>query len=110
MARISPVSAACSGYFPLSGPRRCGDRAAQACGGRRRWRWPSCAPLLPALANIGDGGGALAIIGAGVVRLFGAAALALLAIAVIDGGISFVLRERKLRMTLDEVKREIARK
>jgi flagellar biosynthetic protein FlhB len=64
------------------------------------------APLLPALAHVGEGGGGLAIIGAGIVRLFGAAALALFGIAIIDGGISFVLRERKLRMTLEEVKRE----
>ena len=61
-------------------------------------------PLVPALANVGDDG--LAIIGSGVVRLAGAAALAMLAIAVIDGGISWVLRERKLMMTLEEVKRE----
>ena len=62
------------------------------------------APLVPALANIGDDG--LAIIGNGVVRLVSAAALAMVAIAVIDGGISWVLRERKLMMTLEEVKRE----
>ncbi len=62
------------------------------------------APLVPALANISDDG--LAIIGAALVRLVGAAALALLAIAVIDGGLSWVLRERKLMMTLEEVKRE----
>ena len=62
------------------------------------------APLVPALANIGDNG--LATIGGGVVLLVGAAALAMLAIAAIDGGISWVLRERKLMMTLEEVKRE----
>ena len=64
------------------------------------------APLLPALANIGEAGGGLAVIGAGVVRLAAAAALAMMVIAVIDGGISWVLRERKLMMTLEEVKRE----
>jgi flagellar biosynthetic protein FlhB len=63
-------------------------------------------PLLPQLANIGEDGGALAVIGAAIGRLFGAAALVLVVIAVVDGGISFVLRERKLMMTLDEVKRE----
>ena len=62
------------------------------------------APLVPMLANIGDDG--LAVIGGGVVRLAGAAALAMLTIALIDGGIAFVLRERKLMMTLEEVKRE----
>lgn len=60
-------------------------------------------PLLPALAQIGEDG---AIIGAGITRLLAAAALALVAIAIIDAGISFVLRERKLRMSLEEVKRE----
>ena len=63
-------------------------------------------PLLPRLANIGDDGGALAIIGAAIVRLFGAAALLLVTVAVIDGAISFILRERKLMMSLDEVRRE----
>ncbi|PZN92096.1 MAG: hypothetical protein DCF31_17750 [Alphaproteobacteria bacterium] len=63
-------------------------------------------PLVPALANIGEGGGALAVIGGAVARLFGAAALVLGVIALVDGGISFVIRERKLMMTLDEVKRE----
>ncbi|MFZ4111256.1 MAG: EscU/YscU/HrcU family type III secretion system export apparatus switch protein, partial [Polymorphobacter sp.] len=51
-------------------------------------------PLLPRLANIGDDGGALAIIGAAIVRLFGAAALLLVTVAVIDGAISFILCER----------------
>ena len=63
-------------------------------------------PLLPRLANIGDDGGALAVIGAAIVRLFGAAALLLTAIAAVDGAISFVLREKKLMMTRDEVRRE----
>ncbi|WP_426165093.1 EscU/YscU/HrcU family type III secretion system export apparatus switch protein [Sandarakinorhabdus sp. DWP1-3-1] len=63
-------------------------------------------PLVPVLANIGEGGGALAVIGAAVARLFGAAALVLAGVALVDGGISFVIRERKLMMTLDEVKRE----
>ena len=62
------------------------------------------APLVPALAAIGDDG--LAVIGDGVVRLATAAAPAMLAVAVIDGGISWMLRERKLMMTLEEVKRE----
>jgi flagellar biosynthetic protein FlhB len=63
-------------------------------------------PLLPQLANIGEDGGALVVIGGAIERLFGAAALVLVVIALVDGGISFVLRERKLMMTLDEVKRE----
>lgn len=64
------------------------------------------APLVPALAHIGDADGGLAVIGGGVVRLAASAALAMSVIAVIDGGISWVLRERKLMMTLEEVKRE----
>jgi flagellar biosynthetic protein FlhB len=63
-------------------------------------------PLVPQLANIGEEGGALAVIGAAMLRLFGAAAAALLVVALVDGGISFVLREKKLMMTLEEVKRE----
>ncbi len=63
-------------------------------------------PLLPRLANIGDDGGALVVIGDAVVRLLGAAALLLLAVAIVEGGISWVLRERKLAMTRDEVRRE----
>ena len=63
-------------------------------------------PLLPRLANIGDDGGGLAIIGAAIVRLFGAAALLLVAVAAIDGATSFILRERKLMMSRDEVRRE----
>jgi flagellar biosynthetic protein FlhB len=64
------------------------------------------APLLPALAHIGDADGGLAVIGGGVVRLAAAAALAMLVIALADAGISWMLRERKLMMTLEEVKRE----
>jgi len=63
-------------------------------------------PLLPRLANIGDDAGGLAIIGAAIARLFGAAALLLVAVAAIDGAISFMLRERKLMMSRDEVRRE----
>lgn len=63
-------------------------------------------PLLPRLANIGDDGGALAVIGSAIIRLFGAAALLLVAVALIDGAISFVLRTRKLMMSRDEVRRE----
>jgi flagellar biosynthetic protein FlhB len=63
-------------------------------------------PLLPRLANIGDDAGGLAIIGAAIARLFGAAALLLVAVAAIDGAISFILRERKLMMSRDEVRRE----
>jgi len=63
-------------------------------------------PLLPRLANIGDDAGALGVIGSAIARLFGAAALLLVAIAAIDGAISFMLRETKLMMTRDEVKRE----
>ncbi len=63
-------------------------------------------PMLPRLANIGDDGGALAMIGDAMTRLLGAAALVMVIIAVVDGAISFTLRERKLMMTLDEVRRE----
>lgn len=63
-------------------------------------------PLLPQLANIGDDDGALVMIGDAIARLIGASALVLVAIAIVDGGISFVLREKKLMMSLDEVKRE----
>lgn len=63
-------------------------------------------PLLPALAYIGDDGGALLLVGDAVLRLVAASALLLAVIAIVDGGISFVLRERKLMMTLDEVRRE----
>ena len=63
-------------------------------------------PLLPRLANIGDDGGAFVVIGAAIARLFGAAALLLVAVAIVDGAISFVLRERKLMMSRDEIRRE----
>jgi flagellar biosynthesis protein FlhB len=63
-------------------------------------------PLLPQLANIGEDGGALAVIGGAMLRLFAAAAVVLVVIAVIDGGFSFFLREKKLMMTPEEVKRE----
>ena len=63
-------------------------------------------PLLPRLANIGEGPAALGLLGEAMARLLGAAALVLVVIAVLDAGISWVLRERKLMMTLDEVKRE----
>lgn len=63
-------------------------------------------PLLPRLANIGEGAGALALLGEALVRLLAAAALVLGIVALIDAGISWFLREKKLMMTLDEVKRE----
>lgn len=63
-------------------------------------------PLLPRLANIGEGAGALALLGEAMLRLLGAAALVLVVIALIDAGVSWVLREKKLMMSLDEVKRE----
>ncbi len=63
-------------------------------------------PLLPRLANSGEGPAALALLGEAMARLLGAAALVLVVIALLDAGISWVLRERKLMMTLDEVKRE----
>ncbi len=63
-------------------------------------------PLVPRLANVGDDAGGLAIVGAAVVQLAGAAALLLVTIAVVDAGVSHVLHERKLRMTLAEVRRE----
>ena len=63
-------------------------------------------PLVPRLANIGDGVGGLATVGGAIGSLLVAAALVLLVIAILDGGMSFVLRERKLMMSLDDVKRE----
>jgi flagellar biosynthetic protein FlhB len=63
-------------------------------------------PLLPQLANIGEDGGALAVIGGAMLRLLGAAAIVMGVIAAVDGGFTFFLREKKLMMTLDEVKRE----
>ncbi len=63
-------------------------------------------PLLPQLAHIAEGVAGLAVVGAAAARLFGAAALLLLIIALLDAGISFALRERKLMMSRDEIKRE----
>lgn len=61
-------------------------------------------PLLPALANAGDD--ALPLIGAAIARLLGASALVLIVIAALDAAITWFLREKKLMMSLDEVKRE----
>lgn len=66
-------------------------------------------PLLPRLAHAGGdgaGGDGLAVIGGGMVRLLLASALVLVVIALVDGVISFRLRETKLMMSLEEVKRE----
>ncbi|KPF79500.1 hypothetical protein IP88_01885 [alpha proteobacterium AAP81b] len=60
------------------------------------------APLLPVLAAADTP----AAVGAALVRLAGAAALLLAAIAVIDAGVTFVIRENRLKMTRDEIKRE----
>lgn len=102
LARISPVSGL-QRIFSLSGLSGAAT-AILKLGAVAGVALVVVAPLIPALANISDDG--LAIIGGGVVRLVSAAALAMLAIAVVDGGISFVLRERKLMMTFEEVKRE----
>ncbi|WP_310498482.1 EscU/YscU/HrcU family type III secretion system export apparatus switch protein [Sandarakinorhabdus sp.] len=61
-------------------------------------------PLLPRLARLEAPG--LPLIGAALVRLIGVAALLLAAVAVLDGAISWVLREQKLKMSKDEVRRE----
>ncbi len=63
-------------------------------------------PLVPRLANIGEDGGGLAVVGGAIARLLGAAALTLGVVAVADAAMSFVLRESKLKMSLDEVRRE----
>ncbi|GGE20842.1 flagellar biosynthesis protein FlhB [Polymorphobacter glacialis] len=59
-------------------------------------------PMVRELAHVEDVGG----IGGAVVRVLAASALMLLLVAVVDGAISWMLREKKLMMSLDEVKRE----
>ena len=105
-ARISPV-AGVQRIFSLSGLSGAAT-AILKLGAVAGVALVVAAPLVPALAEISDAGDVdgLGVIGGGVVRLAAAAAMAMLAIAVVDGGISWVLRERKLMMTLEEVKRE----
>ncbi len=63
-------------------------------------------PLLPGLVEAGEGAGGLAGVGGAVARLAMAGALLLAAIAAIDAGASFLIRENRLKMTRDEVRRE----
>ncbi len=63
-------------------------------------------PLVGQLAEAGEGAGGLALVGNAVLRLLGAAALAMLVVAMVDAGITWWLRESKLKMSLEEVKRE----
>ncbi|WP_416908949.1 MAG: flagellar biosynthesis protein FlhB [Polymorphobacter sp.] len=63
-------------------------------------------PLLAGLAEVGEGLGGLALLGDAVVRLLGAAALAMTVVAAADAALTWGLREKKLKMSLDEVKRE----
>lgn len=64
------------------------------------------APFVASLAEAGEGAGGLAIVGAAIKRLLMVVALAMLVVALADAGISWQLREKKLRMSLQEVKRE----
>lgn len=104
LARISPV-AGLGRIFSMAGLGGAATAVVKLCA-VAGVALAVIAPLVPALAHIGDADGGLAVIGGGVVRLAVAAALAMLVIAVVDGGISWSLRERKLMMTLEEVKRE----
>jgi flagellar biosynthetic protein FlhB len=63
-------------------------------------------PLVDGLAEAGEGSGGLALVGGAVVRLLVALALVMLVVALVDGAISWTLREQKLKMSLQEVKRE----
>jgi flagellar biosynthetic protein FlhB len=63
-------------------------------------------PLIGGLAEAGEGLGGLALVGNAVFRLLGAAALAMAVVAAADAGLTWGLREKKLKMSLDEVKRE----
>jgi flagellar biosynthetic protein FlhB len=63
-------------------------------------------PLLPGLAGAGEGSGGLAVVGGALQRLLLAVALAMLVVAAADAAMSWRLRESKLRMSRDEVKRE----
>jgi flagellar biosynthetic protein FlhB len=63
-------------------------------------------PLLPGLAVAGEGAGGLAVVGGALQRLLMAVALAMLVVAAADAAMSWRLRESKLRMSRDEVKRE----
>uniref|UniRef100_UPI003F6E7344 EscU/YscU/HrcU family type III secretion system export apparatus switch protein n=1 Tax=Polymorphobacter sp. TaxID=1909290 RepID=UPI003F6E7344 len=63
-------------------------------------------PLVSGLAEVGEGVGGLAIVGGAVLRLLMALAGVMLVVALVDAAISWQLRETKLRMSLQEVKRE----
>ncbi len=63
-------------------------------------------PLISGLAEAGEGAGGLSVVGQAVLRLLVAAALAMIVVAGADAGLTWILRENKLKMSLDEVKRE----
>lgn len=63
-------------------------------------------PLVAGLAEAGEGAGGLALVGAAMRRLLMVVALAMVVVAAVDAGFSWQLREKKLRMSLQEVKRE----
>ncbi len=59
-------------------------------------------PMLPALVEAGS----VAAIGGAIVRVAATGALLLVAIAAVDAGASFVIRENRLKMSRDEIRRE----
>ncbi|MBB6226332.1 flagellar biosynthetic protein FlhB [Polymorphobacter multimanifer] len=63
-------------------------------------------PLVGQLAEAGEGVGGVSAVGSAVVRLLGAGACAMLVVAMVDAALGWWSRERKLMMSLDEVKRE----
>jgi flagellar biosynthetic protein FlhB len=63
-------------------------------------------PLVGQLAEAGEGAGGLSVVGGAIARLLGAGALAMLVVAMTDAALGWWSRERKLMMSLDEVKRE----
>jgi len=63
-------------------------------------------PLVGSLAEAGEGSGGLALVGGAILRLLLTLAMVMLVVALVDAVISWQLRERKLRMSLHEVKRE----
>lgn len=63
-------------------------------------------PLIGGLAEAGEGIGGVALVGQAILRLLGAAALAMMVVAAADAALTWGLREKKLKMSLEEVKRE----
>jgi len=63
-------------------------------------------PLVAGLAEAGEGIGGVALVGQAILRLLGASALAMMVVAAADAALTWGLREKKLKMSLEEVKRE----